>query len=394
MADLSVTIGLDQTELEKGLANAGKTLGELSGSAAAGENPFSDAAGQLSSAQGIGNLIAGPMGALAGAFVDSFGGMIGDVMGKIKELADYAQTLRRMSIATGVSISELNRMESFGQAFGVSLDTIVSSFTEFTRRMGEVRIKGGELTNVLAKMGVGMDEVANGTFNHQKAMKMLADAYAAGTDEATLLYYGTKMFGDAFKDMLPIIQSGSKAVEDASDTYLKLRDEAGEALGRFGQDLYKVWEILRNAFVNILGTFVEEIENLQSDVKNILSKGFFNPFESDEAKAKRVLENTPKYMTDEERIRFVLERYYDEDERDAARKELEKQLKGGGKILSPFGMSEAGAASQMQQMGGGDIFGAVAFTPLERIATATEETATNTRPKDAPAPRTPDELSR
>jgi hypothetical protein len=57
-------------------------------------------------------------------------------------------------------------------------------------------------------------------------------------------------------------------------------------------------------------------------------------------------------------------------------------------------MSEAGAASQMQQIGGGDIFGAVAFTPLERIATATEETATNTRPKDAPAPRAPDELSR
>ena len=53
---------------------------------------------------------------------------------------------------------------------------------------------------------------------------------------------------------------------------------------------------------------------------------------------------------------------------------------GKGKKLSPFGMSEAGAASQMQQMGGGDVFGAVAFTPLERIAKATEETAQNTKP--------------
>jgi hypothetical protein len=49
--------------------------------------------------------------------------------------------------------------------------------------------------------------------------------------------------------------------------------------------------------------------------------------------------------------------------------------KGKGAKLSPFGMAEAGAASQMQQMAGGDIFGAVAFTPLEDIKTFTERTA-------------------
>ena len=53
-----------------------------------------------------------------------------------------------------------------------------------------------------------------------------------------------------------------------------------------------------------------------------------------------------------------------------------------GKKLDPFGLATAGAASQMQQMGGGDIFGAVGFTPLERIATATEETAKNTAPQN------------
>jgi hypothetical protein len=45
-------------------------------------------------------------------------------------------------------------------------------------------------------------------------------------------------------------------------------------------------------------------------------------------------------------------------------------------------------------MAGGDVFGAVAFSPLERIATATEATAEHTRPRDEPAPRTPDEVTR
>jgi hypothetical protein len=343
---------------------------------------------------GIGSLLGGPIGGVIGAFFDAFGAMISSVTAKVKELAEYAQSIRLASLKTGISIEDVRNLEAIGKAFGVGLQTMVNASVEFTRRMGEVRIKGGELTNILAKMGVGMDEVANGTFNHQKAMMALADAYAAGTDEATLLYYGTKMFGDSFKDLLPIIKSGSKAVEEAAKPYMKVRDEAAGALGRFGQDLSNWYQTGKNILINLFGSVVEEIEKLQSDVKNLLSKGFFNPFESKEDKAKRVIENAPKHMTNKEIVDFVLERYYDEDERDEARKELEKQLKGNGKILTPFGMSEAGAASQMQQMGGGDIFGAVAFTPLERIATATEETARNTTPGAAPAPRTPDELSR
>jgi hypothetical protein len=393
MANLDLTIGLNMEELEKGLANAGKKLGGLSGSVKAGVNPFQDTANQLGTGMGIGSLLGGPIGGVIGAFVDAFGAAISAVIGKIKELADYAQNLRRISIQTGVSINELSKMEGFASAFGVSLQSIAGAFTEFTRRMGEVRIKGGELTNILAKMGVGMDEVANGTFNHQQALKMLADSYAAGTDEATLLYYGTKMFGDSFKDLLPMVKAGSKAVEDASSTYFEAGNETSAALGRLSQDLDNIGRSIKNIFIDILGGFMDMVEEIQFSINNFFSLGAWNPFESLEDEVKRKIQAAPKYMTNAEIKKFVLEEI-DEDKRDDAEALIEDQLSGEGKVLTPFGMSEAGAASTMQQMGGGDIFGAVAFTPLERIATATEETAMNTKPKDAPSPRAPDELSR
>jgi hypothetical protein len=393
MADLSVTIGLDQSELEKGLAGAGKKLGGLAGSVNAGKNPFDAAAGQLSSGMGIGSLLGGPIGGVIGAFFDAFGSMIGSLMSKIKEVAEYAQKIRRISLTTGLDVGQVRQLESIGMAFGVSLESMSRSVVEFTRRMGEARIKGGEVTNILAKMGVGMDEVADGTFDHQKAMQMLADSYAAGTDEATLLYYGTKMFGDSFKELLPVIKAGSRAIEDAADSYHTANEGAVGALGRGKQDMEKWGQAWDNFWINLIGSVFETIEELQFSVANFFSPGAWNPFESLEDEIKRKIDNAPKYMTDEEIKKFVLDEV-DEDKREEAKKELEKQLKGNGKVLTPFGMSEAGAASQMQQMGGGDIFGAVAFSPIERIATATEETATNTRPKDAPAPRAPDELSR
>jgi len=392
MADLSVTIGLDQKELEKGLSDAGKSIGGMGGKGGA-ENPFQSAANQLGTAQGIGSLVAGPIGGMIGAFLDAFGAMISAVMAKVKELADYAQQLRITALKTGLDIGQLRELEAIGQAFGVSLQTMSNSVVEFTRRMGEARIKGGEVTNLLAKMGVGMDEIADGSFDATKAMKSLADSYAAGTDEATLLYYGTKLFGDSFKELLPIIKAGSKAIEDASKTYLDANTNATGALGRLGQDLDNYGRTIKNFFINLLGSVVEMIEEIQFSVANFFTFGAWNPFESLEDEVARKLENAPKYMTAEERAKFVLEEI-DDNKKEAARKEIEKQQKGDGKILTPFGMSEAGAASQLQQMGGGDIFGAVAFTPMERIATATEETAKNTRPDLTPATRTPDELSR
>lgn len=391
MADLSVTIGLDQKELEKGLSQAGKSIGGMGGKGGA-ENPFQDAANQLGTAQGIGTLVAGPIGGLIGGFLDAFGAMISSVMAKVKELADYAQKIRRISLTTGLDIGQVRQLEALGQAFGVSLESMSRTVVEFTRRMGEARIKGGEVTNILAKMGVGMDEIADSSFDASKAMKALADAHAAGTDEATLLYYGTKLFGDSFKELLPIIKAGSKAIDDAASSYLTANVGATGALGRASQDMEKWGMAWDNFLINLFGSVFEMIEELQFSFKNFFSAGAWNPFESIEDEVTRKIANAPKYMTNEEITKFVLEEI-DEDKREEAKKEIEKQLKGEGKVLSPFGMSEAGAASQLQSMGGGDIFGAVAFTPMDRIATATEETAKNTRPDLTPT-RPPDSPAR
>jgi hypothetical protein len=396
MADLSVTIGLDQKELEKGLAEAGKSIGKLAGATQAGVNPFQATANKLSTGMGIGGMVAGPIGAVVGAFFDAFGGMLSAALAKVKEIADYAKQIRLASISTGLSIDQVRQVEAVGQMFGVSLQTMVKSAVEFTRRMGEARIKGGELTNILAKMGVGMDEVANGTFNHQKAMMVLADAYAAGTDEATLLYYGTKMFGDSFKELLPIIKAGSKAIKDASLTYYNAGKEETAAASRLGDMMNNIGRSITNFLIDIIGKFHGFMETLAELVDNMLDPGFWNPFESVEDQVRRRIRNTPSGLTNEEikerlKLDFNLKNPEKAKELNA---ELERQLKGNGKILSPFGMSEAGAASQMQSMGGGDIFGAVAFSPLERIATATEATAEHTKPKDTPPARTPDELSR
>jgi methyl-accepting chemotaxis protein len=388
--DIKVTIGGDATPLEGAARKAGKNVADEFEDIG---NPFQGMADKLSTLEGIGGLIAGPIGATVGQFFDAFGGYISDAIAAFKELADYAQQIRRTALTTGLSISEIKSMEGFATAFGVSLESMAKAVVDFKQKIGEARIKGGELTNVLAKMGVGMNEVANGTFDHQKALKALAEAYEAGTDEATLLYYGTRLFGDSFKELLPMVKAGAKAIDDASNTYYQSFDEASQALGRASQDFDNLGRTIKNFFVSLVGSFIIAIEKGIYNAKNNFSFGQYNPFESLVDELKRKIANAPSYMTNEEIKKFVLEDV-DEDKREEAAKEIDKQLKGRGRVLSPFGMAPA-LASQMQEMGGGDIFGAIAATPLDRIVRATEETAANTRPRpEGEAPATPTPVAR
>ena len=163
MADLTVTIGADNTELEKGMAEAGKIVKK---------------------AMPTEGLSVGAMG--VEAIINLFKRFI-------SFFADFAQRSRELvmaSNATGLSVERLSEMRTLAEKSGVSLQTLSHAFAEFDKRMGAAKIRGSELNNMMAKMGVGMNEVTKGTFKAQDGMLALAAAYEAGTDAQTLAYYG------------------------------------------------------------------------------------------------------------------------------------------------------------------------------------------------------------
>ena len=371
MADLTVTIGADLSELEKGIGDAGKTVGK---GAAKIENPFQKTADKFSSAAGIGGMIAGPIGLAIGQFIDAFGQFINKIGEYVKELIAYSVKLRNLSIATGVSVGELEKMEGVAQASGVSLDTLAHSMNEFNKRMGDAKIKGSEVNNLLAKLGVGMDQVSNGSFDAVAGMKALAAAHDAGTDAITLAYYGNKLFGSSFEQLLPIIKRGSAAIDEYAAKTWRNTETATYALARVSDEWDNFWHNFKVVMLEALGAIAFYIQSI-IDMKNMiflrtlatvspsaagaLAEKTLSPSISKEARQMQ-LDLITSTMSDKDKKSFM-DAYHSQE--------------GEGKKLNPFGFSTANAASQMQQMGGGDIFGAISFTPLDAIKDNTDRAA-------------------
>jgi len=383
MADLSVTIGLDQKELEKGLADAGKTV----------EKGMSAGKGISKGANFISDILGGNVGSAIGGLFGPVGAAVGmvfdQIIAKVRELAEYAKELRTIRLKTGLSYSEIEGINSIAQSAGISAMTMADSMVEFKKKSADAFIKGGDLVRLLPKLGVGLDELRDGSFDYFKAIKLLSEAHKAGTDEATLDYYAHALLGSSYKEMLPLIRMGSTNLKLYNEAIYKNSTEAVDAMARFG-DAFDRWILnLKNGALELLGGVIKFAEDrrigkIQEETSRYMN---FMRAEADSGKnfkpnpteaAQFLLKEIGPGFTDEQRTVFakdVAKNIKNENDRKVFMEEFSKLLEQPGKKLSPFGFTEAGAASQMQQMGGGDIFGAVGFSPLERIANATEDSS-------------------
>jgi hypothetical protein len=387
MADLMVTLGADSSELEKKVKQAGKTIekelggGDKKGKGVMGGIDFATnlMSGNIGAA--IGGLF-GPVGQAVGQFVDV-------LLGKAKELMDQAIQLRAMSMQTNMSTQQIQGLEGIAKATGISVGKLADSISEYNRRVGYARTHGSEMNYLLTKMGVSFETIKNGTFTYFDAIDALAKAQAAGTDEAILNHYAQVMLGSSYKEMLPLIKMGSDNLKGYSERIYKTSKESIDALTEAGDAWNEFTESVKNMAMDMLGWLYSKTFAVDAqDVANAMTLQLAGNDSRKKEILQQVMRDYGGGKTDAQkkqlglqaidlREKDLLSLRYDPAKVKADMDEQRKIItdmftKQKGVNLNPFGAGPALGASQMQQMGGGDLFGAVSFNPAQ-------ETANNTK---------------
>ena len=378
MADLTATLGLNTDELKKGMDDAGKTIEKgLS-------NTRLTPGGAISQGFAGGGAI-GAMSSLAG-LISGLVSSISTLISLAKMAMDEAVRMRTLSNATGMSTTELQRLQVVANASGVSIESLAHGFAQFNLKTADAKIKGSELNNALYKMGVGMDKVTKGQFTATDGMLELAKAYEAGTDAQTLAYYGNLMFGSSFEQMLPIIKSGADNIKRYGDSIHTADQEALRLWAFFNDDWSAIMTSLKNGFIELGAVAILQVEHLRNafeDLYNMTAAEGANLLGTETDYLKDYAERTVASIrpgsnkVEEQKKISDAAALLSSDQRENFIKIAQEELaKGGeGKKLNPFGLAPAGGVSSMQSMGGGDLFGAIAFSPLDAIKENTNRTA-------------------
>jgi hypothetical protein len=185
------------------------------------------------------------------------------------------------------------------------------------------------------------------------------------------------MFGSSFEQLLPLIKRGTGELDRAGQMIYKTTDIATEHLADLSDRWDKFWANFKNIGADAFAFFDGLINSFGNTIAIGLAKGLAtqNPEAAAEAfnyvatggpmERKLLGKAVSAGLSDEKKKRF-------EDR-------LDELIKGeSGVKLTPLGLQTAQGASSLQQMGGGDIVSAAAFSPAQATAEATQKTAENT----------------
>jgi chemotaxis protein histidine kinase CheA len=352
----------EKERAEKAAVNAAKNAAETSRQ------------NKLNIAQGfLGGGITGGISSIGANFAGATGGLsmiaaelVNKLIEGFQKAVQEARELRNLSYATDISTGELRKMAVVAEQAGISVSQFAHAVAEFNKNMGRAKIGGSELNNLLNKLGVSQDDLKSNSYDYNRALRDLAKAHRAGTDAATLAYYGNLMFGSSFEQLLPLIKRGTGELDRATENLADLSDR---------------WEKFWSNFKNVAADAFAFLDNAINLVGNAVAVGLAKglALKSPEAAAEALNFTATGGVTQRRALGKIVSAGLSDEDKKRFDDRLEELLKGeSGVKLTPLGLQTAQGASTIQQMGGGDIVSAAAFSPAQATAEATQKTAENT----------------
>jgi hypothetical protein len=376
MADLQIDIGANLDGLRKAMGEAGRMIDEIDkktkGQSKSGA-PEKTAEQKLidfskkdfTSPEGIATMIGGKLLGAITIIGIAIAGLIKQGYDLIKRYADEARELVNLSRAMNLTTQEIQKLKGAAIASGLGMQTLAKANAEFNKRAGEASLKGGDFLATIQRLGVNLNDIKNKTVKFDDVIKLLQKAHLAGTDAATMNTLANSLLGSSYQELLPLINRSSDAMKDYGDRMFTNTNIANKALERFSNNWDIFWNNIGVVFMEALG---RSLDNFYKGMDKI---GEF--FEKHPFLKKMAMLALPSSVSSAIMVNEVL-----------TGKSKETPVEPGEKIDLPM-MQAALGANTLQQMGGGDIFGAVGWSPMQKMAddtaaikTFAQQTAQNT----------------
>ena len=384
---------------------------------------FSDVPkGATTAAQAAGTAISGQFQSLATSITSSLGSMFAAtaIFDKLKEgitgAREYFSELNRAIRTTGGGGDEFQRVAGLGKSVGVGMEVVARSVGLFSKYIGLASkdIKGHG--KVLTELGFTNEQIASGNITATEALAALAKQLEETGNENLVAANATIIFGRAGRELLPIIQKGSSAITEQSSqlkTYSEAELQAAAASERAAERRTAAWkkffkflslELDERETASIVGESVrDKTSELQSKGVNVTTPEGRKQLEAaiiKDLQSKGVgLEAAQVGAADYAR-RLTSTPGLDRGTREGIMSETTSLIEAMKKVSAELketkpseNLSTSGAAalsvSSLQAIGGGDIasiFGGTyqdtMLSQTARIADATVQTASNTKPID------------
>ena len=347
----------------------------------------------------------------------------------VKNGAEYAQKVDKFSRITGLSTTDVQRYGYAAQMTGVSMEQFISSVASGNKELGKMALEGGSNTATFRRLGISIEGVRTHSVSSMDVIKKMADHYKNYGESVELARLGTQLFGDQYKNLIPLLKNGSAEIEKLANNAPVVNPldlQGASASGKVGTN---AWNTISTGFTNWLTGFGPQLKGTAARIfgdrdtwqyPNAPEIAAYNLNKPANLSGGRAFRNTLGFVvpgwrettyqdegirswgqnkkdlremirgmgeedvfgplvTAEDPIRAEARAKF-KDRRAAVIEQLDKEIAEEEKNKKPdFSTGIFQAASSLQAIGGGDVLSAInRVNPLDEIKDATVRTAVAT----------------
>ena len=209
-------------------------------------------------------------------------GIVGPLVGAVKQFANVGDALDKMSARTGVSVQALAGIGFAAEQSGLSLDQTANGIQRMNRRIGRIAAGLGskEQMSALKALGLNLEELSQ--MSPEEKFLAIADAMSKMPDQAQAAGLAQRAFGTSVDGMLPLLLQGKDGInalrKEADDLGLiptegetkkaaQLTDAFNRVKRAVGATVFAVGSVLADSFIAIMGTIKDVVLNVQSFIR-------------------------------------------------------------------------------------------------------------------------------
>lgn len=162
---------------------------------------------------GKGIATAAKFGVALGAGVLAAGGAVFALGVKLGNTADELLDLNSI---TGMSTSQIQKWKKAAEVAGVSTEAMTNASTKLTKALDTMSVEGHKGQEALEAMGLSLSDIEN--MSADERMNVLTEALAGVDDKTERATLGADLFGGTWKEIAPIVDLGTEAMNKAKDS--------------------------------------------------------------------------------------------------------------------------------------------------------------------------------
>lgn len=200
-----------------------------------------------------------------------------------KEAASAADELATLSLQTGISVTDLQKLEYAAEFVDVSVSTITGSITKLTNNMQAARDGSTAMEDNFRELGVSITNTDGSLRDAREVFYEAIDALGRVGNATERDALAMDIFGKSAQELNPLIIQGSSALRDLGDEAEKtgyvLDDKGVKALTNVDDAVQRFNKRLEGGKKGIAAEFapaVEDFFDMSTELVGTLSKGLKN----------------------------------------------------------------------------------------------------------------------